>query len=498
GSRGRAGPDHHRHPRADGPPALGEVALDRRHRPRDGLDPGRARGHHRGLALGGAEVGGDRPGPHQHRHRDGRCGVRRRCVHRRPLLRAADRPLRTEEAVPPDARGLPVRHRADRLLDEPALLLRLPLHHRRRHRRGVRRDQLRDRRADPREVPRPHRHRHQRLLLGRRRLRRHADRAAARPRRRGQPGARLARCLRARGGAGDRHPDRASQRAGEPPLALHPRSRGRGGEDRPRHRGDRGAGDRQVAADRLGDAHDPPAQDDPAHDDRQDRLHPLPQAHGALPGALHRPGLPLQRLLLHLRRQPLDVPRRRADRLVHRRLRGQQLRRRPPAGVAVRHRRPGQDDRGHLHHLRRAARGRRLPAGQPQRGRADDLRHGHLLLRLRRGQRGVPHGQRGLPDGDPRPVHRVLLRHRHRRRRHQRAPVLRWSHRPCHRVRGHRRHRPGVLRRGRAHDRRRHRRDLPRGARGAADAGEHREAPHGGGRRHTRVWLRPLHPRPGL
>ena len=42
----------------------------------------------------------------------------------------------------------------DGVLDEPDVVLRLPVPHRRRHRRRVRRDQLRDRRADPQEVPR--------------------------------------------------------------------------------------------------------------------------------------------------------------------------------------------------------------------------------------------------------------------------------------------------------------------------------------------------------
>ena len=58
---------------------------------------------------------------------------------------------------------------------------------------------------------------------------------------------------------------------------------------------------------------------------------------------------------------------------------------------------------------------------------ADGLHH--LLLRLGRRQRGVPDGQRGLPDGDASAVHRVLLRHRHRRRRHHRPAVLRQAHR---------------------------------------------------------------------
>ena len=53
----------------------------------------------------------------------------------------------------------------------------------------------------------------------------------------------------------------------------------------------------------------------------------------------------------------------------------------------------------------------------------------HLLLRLGRRQRGVPDGQRGLPDGDASAVHRVLLRHRHRGRRHHRPAVLRQAHR---------------------------------------------------------------------
>ena len=74
-----------------------------------------------------------------------------------------------------------VRHRADGLLDEPDVVLRRPVPHRRGHRRRVRRHQLRDRRADPGEVPRPGRHRHQRLVLGRRRRRRAADHPAARP-----------------------------------------------------------------------------------------------------------------------------------------------------------------------------------------------------------------------------------------------------------------------------------------------------------------------------
>ena len=87
--------------------------------------------------------------------------------------------------------------------------------------------------------------------------------------------------------------------------------------------------------------------------DRQDGLHAVPEAHGPLLLAVRRPGVPLQRVLLHLRRHPDHVPRRRAR----------------PAGTsrsfAVSNfigalllsplfdtRGPGADDRRHLHRLR--------------------------------------------------------------------------------------------------------------------------------------------------
>ena len=128
--------------------------------------------------------------------------------------------------------------------------------------------------------------------------------------------------------------------------------------DRPRHRGHRRGGDRQDPAERLGDPHDPAAQDDPAAADREDRVHALPEAHRALLLALRGTGVPVQRVLLHLRRHALDVHGRQADRLLHRRLRGQQLPGRDPAESAVRLDRPGQDDRRHLHPVRGAAGGR--------------------------------------------------------------------------------------------------------------------------------------------
>ena len=85
------------------------------------------------------------------------------------------------------------------------------------------------------------------------------------------------------------------------------------------------------------DDHDPPAQDHQPAAHRQDRLHALPAPRGAVLRALRRPGVPLQRVLLHLRRHPHHVPRREADRLVPGDLRGEQLRRRAAAERAVRH-----------------------------------------------------------------------------------------------------------------------------------------------------------------
>ena len=101
-----------------------------------------------------------------------------------------------------------------------------------------------------------------------------------------------------------------------------------------------------------GHDHDPAAQDDRDPADRQDGVHDVPEADRALLLAVRRPGVPLQRVLLHLRRHPHHVPRRRPDRLLHRRLRGQQLRRGAAPGPAVRHRRSGQDDHRHLRLVR--------------------------------------------------------------------------------------------------------------------------------------------------
>ena len=67
---------------------------------------------------------------------------------------------------------------------------------------------------------------------------------------------------------------------------------------------------------------------------------------------------------------------------------------------------------------------------------------GHVLLRLRGGKRGVPHGQRDLADRDPVGGDRRVLRHRHDRRRPRpgvlRCADRRWlePHRSVHRVSG--------------------------------------------------------------
>ena len=146
------------------------------------------------------------------------------------------------------------------------------------------------------------------------------------------------------------------------------------------------------------------------------------------------PVVPLQRHLLHLHPGVGQVLRRGVDgrpRVPHR------LRSRQPCGPAhdrasLRHPRPQEDDRGHLRALRPPAGDHGVPVqrGRAQRPHADDRLVRHLLLRLGRGQRRLPDGQRDLPAGGAVEGHRGVLRHR---------PVLR-------------RDRPGDLRR--AHRRR--------------------------------------------
>ena len=66
---------------------------------------------------------------------------------------------------------------------------------------------------------------------------------------------------------------------------------------------------------------------------------------------------------------------------------------------AVRHDRPEEDDRGHLHPVRDPARDQRRAVQErlAERDHADDLLGGRLLLRLRGRQRRLPDRERGLP-----------------------------------------------------------------------------------------------------
>ena len=113
----------------------------------------------------------------------------------------------------------------------------------------------------------------------------------------------------------------------------------------------------------------------------------------------------------------------------------EQLRRRPAPEPALRLAGPRQDDHGDLHRLGGAARRDRcLPRRLLRRHAHPDGVH-HLLPGLGRRERRVPDRQRDLPDGDPGALHRILLRDRHRCRRHLRAAVLRLAHRQGHRQR---------------------------------------------------------------
>ena len=104
---------------------------------------------------------------------------------------------------------------------------------------------------------------------------------------------------------------------------------------------------------------------------------------------------------------------------------------------------------------------RRLLPRLGDRSHAHRVRRGHLLLRLRRCELGLPDGQRGVPDGDARAVHRVLLRDRHRRWRDHRAAVVRQTDRERLCQWRHHGYRLRVLPRRGADDRRRDRGHLP-------------------------------------
>ena len=96
-------------------------------------------------------------------------------------------------------------------------------------------------------------------------------------------------------------------------------------------------------------------------------------------------------------------------------------------GPTLRHGGSQTDDRGNVHRVRPHRDRPGARPGQRHRERvALPCRPGSvLLLGILRCQRRVPHGQRDLPDGDPCPGHRVLLRRGNRDRRHHRATAFR-------------------------------------------------------------------------
>ena len=163
-------------------------------------------------------------------------------LHRRgagfALFRPSHRQARPQEAVQRDARRLSRGDGGDRLLVEFRKLPVLPLSHRCGHRRRIFGDQLGDPGADPRAPARPHRPRHQRQLLARRRGGGAGLGAAARSRA-GRAGPRLAHRLRQRRGARPVHPLPAPLPAREPALADDPRQGRRGAQGDGRDRGAR-------------------------------------------------------------------------------------------------------------------------------------------------------------------------------------------------------------------------------------------------------------------
>ena len=307
-------------------------------------------------------------------HRRRRRALRRRRMCRRAVLRPADRPVRPQEAVHDHPGRLHGRDGADRVLEEPTWYFVCRFDHRRRHRRRVRGDQLRHRRADPEEVPRPHRHRDQRLVLGRRRRRRAPDDSAARPDRH-RPRGRLAARVRSR-----RHPwrsvfcwsDAMFRRAPDGCSSTAARTRPK----RSSRRIEKTVVDEtgEPLPERVGDAHHPAAQDDRLADDRQDRLHPLSQAHRLCLALFIGQAFLYNAFFFTY-----------GDGLVDflgvtqtgyyiaafavSNFAGALL-----LGTAVRHGRTGPDDRGDVHRVRRPARNRRSDARGPERDDADDLR----------------------------------------------------------------------------------------------------------------------------
>ena len=220
-------------------------------------------------------------------------------MRRRPVLRPADRPVRAQEALPDHARASTSSPPSPPRSPSPPWYSSLPVLHRSRDRRRVRGDQLGDRRADPGPVARQGRPDHQRQLLARRALAAPAVGAGAerpcfprtsaggclRPRRRARNRRSCSSggmCRRARGGcsstAARRRPTRWSAKSRRKSRRRPGRSSGAGEQRITIHQRKR-IGFREIAA------YGVPA---------------IPPAHGPRARAVRRPGVPLQRRVLHV------------------------------------------------------------------------------------------------------------------------------------------------------------------------------------------------------
>ena len=295
-----------------------------------------------------------------------------------------------------------------------------------------------------------------------------------------RPQRRLAARVPAGPRARDRRDHRRAHAPREPALADDPRPHGGGREE---HREDRGGGTKVGpggrARRRLAGARAHSREAVRLRHVPGPRLPHVPEAGGARRDADDHPVVPLQRDLLHLRAGARQVLRRerRQGAAVRACLRGRQPVRAAHPRAALRQRRPQADDLGHVHHLGRPARDQRLDVrqGPPRRDDADVLLDRDLLLRLRRGERRLPHGQRDVADRDPRRGDRGLLRHR-ADLRSVRPRLLRLadrrrlrSDRAVHRLRD----------RGSDHGHRRDRRARDRDQGGGEVARGHHETDHG-------------------
>jgi hypothetical protein len=145
--------------------------------------------------------------------------------------------------------------------------------------------------------------------------------------------------------------------------------------------------DRRAARAGRGD-HGPAAARDRVHHHRKDPAGALSPALGAQLLPVHRPGVPLQCDLLHLRGRADDVlPRGKRQRgAVPAAVRGRELLRPAAARPLLRHSRPQGHDLRDLHPVRRAAGGHRVAVrpGHAERDHPDGRLGHHLLLRLGR------------------------------------------------------------------------------------------------------------------